>query len=151
MAKLGCPLGTAPPPHSLVPWEGVYGSTTPPQPRGASRVLCGVRGDSRARRGPPGPIPASIPIPTALTTSYAEAKCCLGAGWRCACLRTAGLNWSRPSPRHWPSKAWQGTTTHPGAVKEAQRKNTAVATAKKQFLLGERTLLESSSYSTYLQ
>lgn len=76
-----------------------------------ARSIWGSHGASWARSS------LSTPIPTAPTTSYTEAQSCLGAGWRCTSLRIARLSWSRPSPRHRPSKAWQGTTTCPGTPK----------------------------------
>lgn len=61
-----------------------------------------------------------------------EAQCCPGAGWRHACLRTAGLHWSRPS-----SKAWQGATRTPqgGPAHKHGRGHSKEATST-----GERTL-----------
>lgn len=85
-ARPGWPVGAAPPPHSLLPGEGVYGSASP-QPRGDSSVLYRDRGDSGAPRGPRGS--ASRPClcpPPPLTTSCTDARLRLSAGWRCPCL-----------------------------------------------------------------
>lgn len=92
-------------------------------PRGS---IPGSRAGARSAAGLPWGLRGPQVAP-ASTPHRAFRLCALkpDTGWRCACLRKAGLRRSRPPPSRRPSQAWQGARARPGALEEAPRKSTA--------------------------